>query len=77
MRNTGKTETKKTVAKEIIKRLNVDSEAVAAIYKRGLFDFARFVHAGGAWAEIKEMMQTDKLPQGMRAKRQKPENRPA
>ena len=71
-----KKETKETVAKDIVKRLHVENEMARRIYKAGFFDFARYLQAGGVFAEIKEMMTTNKLPQAMKpAKRQPRKNK--
>jgi len=61
-----KTASKETVAKEIVKRVNFKNDGAVVIYKRGFFDFARFVQAGGTWPEIKEMMTTNKLPSSLK-----------
>jgi hypothetical protein len=67
-----KTASKEAIAKEIVKQFNFEDEGAAVIYKRGFIDFARYVQAGGVFAEIKEMMTTNKLPIAMRpAKRTK------
>ena len=69
-------ETKETVAKDIVKRLHVENETAVRIYKTGFSDFARYLQAGGVFAEIKEMMITNELPEGMKpAKRQPRKNK--
>jgi glycerol-3-phosphate dehydrogenase len=68
---------KKAIAQGIVKRLNMGNKTAVSIYKRGFLDFAQFVQAGGSGAEIKELLTTGKLPEGMRARRKKPETSPA
>jgi hypothetical protein len=45
----------------------VENKTAAMIYKAGFFDFARYIQAGGVFAEIKEMMITGELPAAMKA----------
>jgi len=50
-----------------VKRLHVENKTAVMLYKAGFFDFARYVRAGGVFAEIKEMMITGELPAAMKA----------
>ena len=68
-RKEAKAASKEAVAKEIVKRLHVENKTAVMLYKAGFFDFARYVQAGGSFAEIKEMMITSELPAAMKPAR--------
>jgi hypothetical protein len=64
---------KKEIAREIINRvktLNSKNTLLPDIYRRGFFDMARYLNAGGNWPELCEIL-AGKTPETMRNRRGK------